>query len=58
MQRRKLESELKGAKEEMSKAKERLGALAIEDRKIAERLKEISPDINQLTEKDLRAAKQ
>ena len=58
MQRRKLESELKGAKEEMSRAKERLGALSVEDRKIAERLKEISPDINQLTEKDLRAAKQ
>ena len=58
MQRRKMESELKEARAGMERAKNRLGELAVEDRKISERMREISPDFNRYTEKDLRAAKQ
>ena len=58
MQRRKMESELQTARTDMEKAKNRLGELSREDRKISERLHEISPDFNRYTEKDLRAAKQ
>lgn len=56
-QRRSFENELKSAKADMAEAKSRLGELSQEDRRIAARLHEISPDLNQYTFEDVKAAK-
>ena len=56
--RRKLENDLKEAKSDMKKARDRLGSLSMEDRRVAARLQEISPDFNQFTESDLKEVKQ
>lgn len=56
-QRRKLEGELKTARQDMEKAQERMGELSREDRRIAARLHEISPDLNQPSVDELKEAK-
>lgn len=56
-QRRKMEQDLKAARQDMSKAEERIGELSREDRRIAARLHEISPDLNQPSVEELKEAK-
>ena len=56
-QRRKLEGDLKAAQQDMEKAENRIGELSREDRRIAARLHEISPDFNQVSSTDLKEAK-
>lgn len=52
-----LEEQLRTAQSDMGKAQSRLGSLAAEDRRIAARLHEISPQLNQMSEEELRSAK-
>ena len=56
-QRRKLEGDLKEAQQDMAKAENRIGELSREDRRIAARLHEISPELNQVSAADLKEAK-
>lgn len=55
--RKKLEGDLRTAQQEMTKAESRIGELSREDRRIAARLHEISPDINQPSVEELKEAK-
>lgn len=57
LQRRKLEGDLKAAQQVMEKAESRIGELSREDRRIASRLHEISPELNQISSTDLKKAK-
>lgn len=55
--RKKMEGDLRTAQQEMTKAESRIGELSREDRRIAARLHEISPDINQPSVEELKEAK-
>ena len=55
--RAQLEEQLRGAEGTMEKAQSRIGSLAAEDRRIAARLHEISPELNQTSPDALRSAK-